>query len=206
MRKILLGLLLPLLLAACGAEPVWAPDAEVQRAAFHFDGPPSITLVTVINTRSNGGAHSGLIIQGSQRVVFDPAGTFKSPNIPERNDVLFGMNPVALDVYLDYHARTNFRVILQEKIVSPAVAEMALRLVSAHGAVPKAFCAQSISGILEQLPGFEGFKVSFYPKKIMAEFARYPGVTRQEINDSNDEDDSTDPRASAERIRVQYQL
>ncbi len=206
MHKILMGLMLPLLLAACGAERIWAPDEAVQRAAFHFESAPSITLVTVINTRSGSGAHSALIINGSQRVVFDPAGTFKTDMIPERNDVLFGMNPVALDVYLDYHARTTFRVVLQEKIVSPEVAEMALRLVMANGAVPKAYCAHSISGILAQLPGFEGFKGAFFPKKIMREFATYPGVTRQEITDNNDEDDRNDPHASAQAIAAQFQL
>ncbi|MEY3307162.1 MAG: hypothetical protein RLZZ413_1200, partial [Pseudomonadota bacterium] len=58
MNRILLGLALVLSLAACGAEPEWATDAEVSRAVYVHDSPASITLFTVLNNRSNEGAHS----------------------------------------------------------------------------------------------------------------------------------------------------
>jgi len=107
MRRLIVIMMLPLILAAC-AEPVSAPDADVQRAAFRYDAPPSITVITVISNRSGAGAHSALLINGSQRVMFDPAGTFHHPQLPERNDVIYGMQPKALEFYLDYHARETF--------------------------------------------------------------------------------------------------
>ena len=48
MRRIALVLLMPLFLAACGAESTWAPDDAVQRALYRHDGPPTITLFTVM--------------------------------------------------------------------------------------------------------------------------------------------------------------
>ncbi len=190
MRKFFLVLLLPLFLAACGAEPIWAPDAEVARANYRFDGPTKLTLFTVINNRSNSGAHSALMINASQRVIFDPAGTWKHHSIPERNDVQYGITPRVLEYYVDYHARTTYRVVMQEIEVSPAVAEMALRLVQANGAVPKAYCARSLSSILRQLPGFESIKVTFFPKRIMRDFAKIPGVKERVIYDNDDDDHS----------------
>ena len=68
---LLLALLLPL--AACGAKSIIAPEAEVQRAIYRDDSPPSLTLYTMINNRNGEGGHSALMVNGSQRVLFDPA-------------------------------------------------------------------------------------------------------------------------------------
>ncbi|MCF6314749.1 MAG: hypothetical protein L3J30_00365 [Marinosulfonomonas sp.] len=190
MRKILLVLMLPVFLAACGAESKWAPDEDVQRAIYRHDGPTSITLFTVISNRSNAGAHAGLMINGSQRILFDPAGTWWSPSIPERNDVHFGITPRVLSYYIDYHTRKTFHTVMQTVIVSPEVAEAAIRAVQAHGAVPKAYCTQSITTILQALPGFEAIKTTFYPKKAMQQFGRIPGVKEHTVHDDDADDNS----------------
>lgn len=191
MRKLLLACVLPALLAACGAEPKWAPDDEVAQAVYRHDGPSTITLFTVISNRSNEGAHSGLMINGSQRVMFDPAGTWWHRTIPERNDVHYGITPRVLAYYKDYHTRETYRTVVQTLEVSPEVAEAALREAQAYGAVPKAYCSQSVSTILSRLPGFGGFKTTFFPKKTMRQFAEIPGVTTETLYD----DDSDDNKA-----------
>ena len=190
MRKLLLGLMLPLLLAACGAEPKWAPDEEVQRAIYRHNGPPSITLFTVLSNRSNAGAHAGLMINGSQRILFDPAGTWWSPSIPERNDVHFGITPRVLSYYIDYHTRETFRTVMQTVEVPPEVAEAAIRAVQAHGAAPKAYCTQSITSVLQGLPGFEGIKTTFFPKNAMKQFSQIPGVVEHTVYDDDPDDNS----------------
>ena len=188
MRKLLLGLMLPILLAACGAEPKWAPEDEVHNAVYRDTGPTTLTLFTVISNRSNAGAHLGLMVNGSQRVLFDPAGTWWHPSIPERNDVHYGITPRVLNFYIDYHTRETYRTVVHTIEVSPAVAEAAIREVQAYGAVPKAFCTKSITEILAGLPGFEGMKSSFYPKKAMAQFAKYSGVTERIVYDDDTDD------------------
>ena len=181
-------LLFPFLLSACTAESVWAPDEAVAQARYQHPGPKTITLVTVLNNRSNEGAHSALLINGSERVIFDPAGSWYSRYSPERNDVHFGMTPRQWNFYVDYHSRETFRTQIQTIEVTPEVAEMALQLAKNYGAVPKAFCANSTSDILGQLPGFESISRGFYPAKISAAFAELPGVRSQVIRDDDPDD------------------
>lgn len=184
MRAFLIALVLPLFLAAC-AEPVWAPDDVVARARYVSDEPPSITLFTVVRKLGGEGAHSGLMINGSQRVIFDPAGTWYHPTVPERNDVHFGITPRMKQYYIDYHARETYNVYEQTVVVSPEVAELALRRVEENGAVGKALCGNAISGVLKDIPGFESVGRSFFPGKIMQAFSALPGVVTVVHNDTD---------------------
>lgn len=185
MRNLFLCLAL-IVLTACGAaEPKWAPDADVARATYVHDGPPSITLFTVTSTTNGSGAHSGLLINGSQRVMFDPAGTWMHPGLPERNDVHFGLTPKMVNFYIDYHARETFDVHEQTVIVSPQVAELVMQRAMGYGAVPKANCARSISSILSDVPGFESLPTTYFPNKLMRAFAKLPGVTQRTITDTD---------------------
>lgn len=179
--------LLPMILAACGgpAEPVWAPNDAVQKAIYRHDGPPKITLFTVINVRSGSGGHTGLMINGDQRLIFDPAGTFKLPFAPERNDVHFGMTENALKVYIDYHARQTWNVRAQEIEVTPEQARMLTKLVQEYGAVPKAQCTLSITRILKQVPGFESIKVTYFPNALSEKLNQFPGVRTRLITDDD---------------------
>lgn len=194
-------LLLPVLLAACTAEPTWAPDDAVSRATYRHDAPPSITLVTMINNRSKEGAHSALLINAGQRVIFDPAGTWWHRNAPERNDLHYGMQPILLDFYIDYHARETFHVVMQRKVVSPEVAERALRLAQGYGAVPKARCGRATSAILRQLPGFENVQQSLFPGRIMNSFAELPGVETTRYFDDDSDDNGSVLRAQNDPVQ-----
>jgi len=201
MVRLIFALLAMLTLAACGAEPKWATDEAVAQARYVHNGPPSITLFTVLSTRDGSGAHSGLLINASERIMFDPAGTWYHPNLPERNDVHYGMTPKMLTFYIDYHARETFDVVEQTIIVSPGVAELVAQRAKAYGAVPKAQCAKSISAILSEVPGFESLPSTWYPAKYMEAFAKLPGVTSRKITDSDADDNhgvllvqTTDPR------------
>jgi hypothetical protein len=185
MRRLLMCLAALLALAACSAQPVWSPDDVVARAAYVHDGPPSITLFTVLNNTNNAGEHSALMINGSQRLLFDPAGTWRHPYLPERNDVHFGITPKMVDFYIDYHARVNYRVVEQTIVVSPEVAELALQRALAYGPVPKAQCARATSTVLRGVPGFETIPSTFGPKKVMRAFGRLPGVSERVITDDD---------------------
>lgn len=183
-RKFLV-LAVALTLSACGAESTWAPEEAVRAARFVSDEPPSITLYTVINVRSGAGAHTGLLINGSERLIFDPAGTWQHPRLPERNDVHFGMSDRMVLFYIDYHARETFYVIEQKLPVSAATAELVMARAKAYGAVPKAMCTQSTSSILRGVPGFEGLPQTYYPKQLSDAFGRLPGVQTRKITDDD---------------------
>ncbi|WP_210115060.1 hypothetical protein [Roseovarius aestuariivivens] len=177
------------LLSGCAAETVWAPDDAVAKAAYRHDGPPRLTLYTMINRASGKGGHSSLMINGSQRVIFDPAGSFQHETIPERNDVVFGITPMVEDVYTRYHARKTWFVRIQELDVDPATAERVMRLAKTKGPVPQAFCARSTSEILSAVYP-NAISQTFYPVQLSKQFAQLPGVKEQNLFEDDSDDNS----------------
>lgn len=190
----------PLALAGCGTggEAVWAADAAVDAARYVHDGPPALTLYTVNNLGTGNGAHSALLINASQRVLFDPAGSYGHPSIPERNDVLFGMTPQVVKSYVSYHSRASYVTVEQRLEVPAPTAEAALKLALSAGPVRQAFCTRATSQLLGQLPGFEGLGTTWFPDKLMARFGALPGVVTTEHNE-NDSDSLRDARRAVAR-------
>lgn len=186
-RAVIAGL--PLAVASCGApEPVWAPQSDVDRVRYRHPGPPMLTLFTMKNRGSGNGAHTGLMVSGRERVLFDPAGTFAGQGIIERNDVIYGVSPLIEQYYVSYHARETYYVRRLDVVVSPEVADLALNLVQSYGAVAKTQCARSTGAILHQLPGFESIHPVLFPDRLERQFERLPGVVGSDYyeDDSND--------------------
>ena len=193
-RRFLIGL--PLALAGCAAQEVWAPDDVVSRAIYREPGRKYLTLYTMKNVGSDSGAHSALLINASQRVLFDPAGTFQQQVMPERNDVLFGVSPRYETLYVSFHARETFYVIGQTVDVTPEVAEQALNLAMQLGPVPQANCARVTSRLLRQLPGFGSIRQTWGPNIVAEDFGKLPGVETLEYR----EDDADDKTIAAAEI------
>lgn len=186
--RVLLGVFAAVALAGCAADPVWAPDEQIAAAAYRAPGPSRVTLMTMVSNSTGSGGHSALMIDGAQRLVFDPAGSWYHPQAPERNDVIFGMSPQLFDFYMDYHARETYHVVVQEIDVSPEVAALLSQRVQAFGAVPNAQCSRAISTVLSQTPGFESMSVSWFPLRTMENFAELPGVRTSQVFDDDSDD------------------
>ncbi|WP_136683510.1 hypothetical protein [Falsirhodobacter xinxiangensis] len=182
--RLILCLLGLLTLAAC-AEPKWADDAAVTRAVYTSQAPTSVTLFTVVRKRDGSSGHSGLMVNGAQRIIFDPAGSWNHPDVPERNDVLYGMTDKMVAFYIDYHARETYDVVEQTVPVTPQVAAMVAQRMQSYGAVPKAHCARAITGVLDGVPGFEDVGRTWYPTKLMQRFDQLPGVVKRTITDDS---------------------
>lgn len=182
----------PLALAACGAarDEVLAPQSAIDRVAYVHPGPKRLTLLTMKNTGSGNGAHTGLLINASQRVLWDPAGSFGHASIPERNDVHFGITPRIEQFYISFHSRITYYTLIQEIDVSPAVAEQAMRLALANGPTPQAACTTHTSRMLTQLPGFESIGRTFFPSNLSDQFAKIPGVRESEYREEDGDDKS----------------
>ncbi len=179
-----LAVLAALTLTACGsAENIYADDAAVAQARYSSSEPPSITLFTVITKRSGAGAHSALMVEGSESVLFDPAGSFKLRMMPERGDVLFGATPRAMAAYVDYHARETHFVRSQKLYLPPQTVEQILAAVKSNGAVPKAHCANSISRLLGQVSGFEDIATTYFPKALESAFDQNRATIHQTITE-----------------------
>lgn len=179
-----------IVLSGCSTDTRYDDRAKIEAARYVHDGPPALTLFTMVNRRTGAGAHTSLMVNASQRVIFDPAGSVSFNGVPENADVLYGISPPYAKAYESAHARETFYVAIQRVEVSPEVAEQALQLVLSNGAVSQAFCAQSTSTLLSKLPGFQSIKPGFYPNKLREQFAAIPGVTERVLIEEDEDDKS----------------
>ncbi|MGR3503164.1 hypothetical protein [Pseudaestuariivita sp.] len=183
--------MLPAALAACAAPRDDVSLAVMRQKAYRHDGPPALTLYTMISNRTGAGAHTSLMVNApSQRVIFDPAGSVRHETLPERNDVLYGITPHYADFYARAHARETYHVVIQRLVISAASAEQAIRLVEANGPAPQAFCANHTSSILSRLPETRSIRTTFYPKQLMDQFGALPGVSTRELYEDDADDKS----------------
>jgi hypothetical protein len=127
LRSAILALVAAPLLAGCEIYEPASPE-EISRASYVSSEPPSVTLVSMVSTRSGRSAHSALLINGSERVLYDPAGTFTHPDLPRRGDIHYGITPRFLDYYERYHARHSHFVHSQTVYVSRATADQVLAI------------------------------------------------------------------------------
>lgn len=176
--RVLASIILMVFLAACTTAPAGpqASNEEIAERAYRAQGPATLTLITMVNNNSQSGAHTALMINGSQRVIFDPAGSFRNEKVLRRDDVLYGIRPVVLQAYKSAHARAAYHIVLQTVEVSPETADRAIRLAIARGQVASALCARSTVELLQQLDGFEDVSSTLFPKRLMENFATLPGV------------------------------
>ena len=171
-----------LLLAGCAAAIESGPQASDERVAsvaYRAPGPATLTVMTMVNNRNGSGGHTALMINGSQRVIFDPAGSFVNDRVPEQNDVLYGVSPAVLAGYRSAHARSTYHVVSQTIEVTPEQAEIALKLAQQAGPVPRSFCTSATTGLLEQVPGLEFINRAMFPKSLMKQLEDYPGVVTE---------------------------
>ena len=165
-----------------------ASDAEMAALSYVSADPPSLTLVTSISNRDNSGAHTALIINGPERAVFNPAGSWRHPLAPEQGDFHRNFSPGMEKWFFDYHARETYRIRAQTVEVPMAVAAQALEAARASGSVPPAQCTRAITQILDDLPGFDGFGVTWWPLRASTRFADLPGVTTVLYTDDSPDD------------------
>ncbi|EEE37315.1 lipoprotein, putative [Rhodobacteraceae bacterium KLH11] len=187
--RILIACLLAALVAGCaGSQRPQADQSQIVSRSYRDPGPATLTLYTMINTRTGSGAHTSLMISGSERVIFDPAGSFRADVVPIKNDVLYGITPNAERAYRSSHARETHYARIQTVEVSPQQAEIALQLAKQMGPVAGVFCANSTSQLLQQVPGFEQIKTTFYPVKLSDQFGQIPGVVTTEYRENDSAD------------------
>lgn len=177
-----------LVFSGCSTDTRFDGLETAEASRYVHDGPPALTLYTMINNTNESGAHTSLMINASQRVIFDPAGSVSFAGVPEHSDVLYGVTPDVARAYASAHARNTYRVAVQRIEVSPEVAELALQLAQGAGPVAQAFCTQSTSSLLQQLPGFESISPTFWPNNLREQFAALPGVAESVLRE-DDEDD-----------------
>ena len=184
MRTVLLALAAVLALAGCEFYTPASPEV-ITRARYVSTEPPSITLMSMVKTSTGRSAHVGLLINGSEQVLFDPAGTFTHPDLPRAGDIHYGMTPRFVDYYERYHARFDYFVEAQTVPVSRAEADQILANARAQGKSMKMTCALTMAKVLQPVPRFAGAPSSIDPEALRAYFAQLPGVEDHFVYESD---------------------
>jgi hypothetical protein len=156
---------------------------EVARARYVSAEPPSVTLMSMVNARSGRSAHVGLLINGSEQVLYDPAGTFTHPDLPRRGDIHYGMTPRFVDYYERYHARFDYYVEAQKVPISRAQADQLIANAQAEGKAMKSTCALAAADVLRPVPPFQNVHKSIYPEALREDFARMAGVEQHYVRE-----------------------
>ena len=182
--RLLLAVFVAVTLSACEFYTPATPE-EIARARYVSSEPPSITLMSMVDERSGSSAHSGVLINASQQVLFDPAGTFTHPELPRSGDIHYGMTPRFVDYYERYHARFGYFVEVQRVVVTKEQAEQVLANAEARGKSLKMECGLAVSGVLQSVPPFTGMGTAFFPESIREDFARIPGVETRRIYEND---------------------
>ncbi|MER2508729.1 hypothetical protein [Amaricoccus sp.] len=187
MRRIprsLLAVLALVMLAGCEMYTPAAPE-EIARARYVSDEPPSITLISMVNAASGRSAHSGLLINGSQQVLYDPAGTFTHPDLPRAGDIHYGMTPRFVDYYERYHARFDYFVEIQRVPVTREQADQVYANAVARGQSFKMECALTTASVLQPVAPFAQVGTTVFPESLRQDFAAMPGVVTSHVYDSD---------------------
>ncbi len=175
-------------LAGCAGKQPFADQSELDAVRYVDNSEYYVTVLTMVSNRNGAGAHSTLIINAQERILFDPAGSFYRAGVPERNDVLFGISPRVEFFYKSAHARASHHVVSQKIPVSFEAAQRAYATALQYGGVGPAFCTSATSDIVSSLPGYEGISQTMFPANLMKQLEAYPNV---EI-DKYYEDDNPD--------------
>ncbi len=171
--------------AGCGRPSYRRATAEeVSRSFYSHDGPIELSLLSAVATLGNSSEHSALLINGSQRVIYDPAGTYdpaKEPSWyvhPRKYDIHYGVNDLALRQYIVSHARIGYFVEQLSRRITLEQADRAIELCEERGETNFSLCAVSCSWVLQRLDGFETVKTSLFPQKIREDFMNLSDVSR----------------------------
>ena len=165
-----------LFVVGCASNSGTAPVEEISAAQFSNPAPASVSLLTMVNSRSDFGEHSALLINGSQQVIYDPAGTFRHSQLPRRDDMVYGITPRFADYYNSYHARFGYYVQVQTIDISREQADQMIASAQARGHVGKLFCADAVSDVLNDYPQFAAIRNTLFPGAIMKRVASIENV------------------------------
>lgn len=162
-------------LAAC-TDPTAAPPEAIAQAHYVSGEPPSVTIISMKNVASGTSEHTGIVINGSEQVLYDPAGNFRHPRAPRRGDVHYGATPSVIQAYNSFHARSDYFLKIQKLAVPLDVADALIARAEAQGVTRQMFCATSIGDVLSDVEPFEGAPTSLFPAAVERYFDGYPGV------------------------------
>ncbi len=179
-------MLLGVLWALAACTDATSARSEVIAASHYVSGePPSLTVVNMRNVGSDASEHTGLLINGSEQVLFDAAGNYRHPRSPRAGDVHYGVTPTIFQSYKSFHARSDYYLTIQTLPLTLEQADALIARAKQQGPTRQMFCADGTSDVLQDIPGFSDMKRTMFPSVIERYFDNYPGVTKTTFYESD---------------------
>ena len=151
--------------------------AVVSSRMYVSEEAPFVALLTMVNESGDYGEHSGILINASQTVLYDPAGSFRyEEELARSRDIHYGMSPRMVDYYKRYHARFGYYVVSQKIYITAEEAEALFREANRIGTTGQLRCGLSASSVLNSIPRFANIPTTYWPGKIMDAMAEVPGI------------------------------
>ncbi len=160
--------------------------AVVSSRTYISEEQPYVELLTMVNESGDFGEHSGIVINASQTVLYDPAGSFRyEAELARSRDIHYGMSPRMVDYYKRYHARFGYYVVAQRVYLSAEEAEALFRKANEIGTTGQLRCGLSASQTLNSISRFANIPSTYWPGKIMEAMAEVPGVETSYTRESD---------------------
>lgn len=160
--------------------------AVVSSRTYVSEEAPFVALLTMVNDSGDHGEHSGILINASQTVLYDPAGSFRyEEELARSRDIHYGMSPTMVDYYQRYHARFGYHVVTQKIYISAEEAEALFRMANQIGTTGQLRCGLSASSVLNSIPRFSNIPTTYWPGKIMNAMADVPGIVTTYTRESD---------------------
>lgn len=171
-------------LVACTDKTAARPEI-IASSHFVSGEAPSLTIVNMKNVGSDASEHTGLLINGSEQVLYDAAGNFRHPRAPRTGDVHYGITPTIFQAYKSFHARSDYYLTIQTLPLTLAQADALIARAQVQGPTRQMFCANSTASVLQVLPAFADINRTMFPSAIERYFDRYPGVSTTTFYESD---------------------
>jgi hypothetical protein len=175
MLRVILALAALAGLAGC-TDPTSASPEAISQARYVSGEPPSLTIISMKNVSSGSSEHTGMIINGTQQVLYDPAGNFRYAAAPRAGDGHYGMTPTAIKAYESFHARSDYFLKIQTVPITLETADELIARAQQQGVTRQMFCSVSAGEVISDVAPFQNAPVSMFPTAIEKYFDTVPGV------------------------------
>ncbi len=178
------------ILAGCaGIDPTtdaeFIKELRAETSYLPVNAPPSTTLVLAEHKGGSGAVHAALIVTGSERLIYDPSGSFTHPDTRRYGDVVYGASDEIVELFALHNADRNHDAVMRTIALESDEAEILLNSARTHGGAMPGFCAKSVASVLRSVPRFASMRDTFWPSNVQQDFENVSPVEIRSVSDTD---------------------
>jgi hypothetical protein len=179
-----------LLLAGCGgldpsADADLLQELRAETSYFPDNAPPSATLLLSEHKGGSGAVHAALVITGSERVIYDPSGSFTHPDTRRLGDVVYGASDPVVEMFALHNADKDHDAMMRRIPLSAEEAEQMLARARSRGGAMPGYCAKSVADVMRAAPRFAAMRDTFWPSNVLEDFVQFGPVETRVVSDTD---------------------